>query len=289
MNILMDNRNALPVFPAVICFGFLTGFLIIRSTPSAKTENTDKGLFIKWYNNQLTISGDDVPGRQMHILYLEAFCKTGSTNRPWDATTIPHKTALVSASGNGKHITLRTIVQPDIEVLHDIRAGNDEVEINLVLTNKGSKAEDIDWFQPCIRVSQFTNREQDDYISRCFIFTKNGLTTLDKTHRTHHGYYKGGQTYVPPGINLKDVNPRPISPDQPVNGLIGCFSDDDKYIMATAWDHYQELFQGIFVCIHSDPRVGGLRPGEIKKLKGKIYIIKNDPGALLRRYKQDFE
>lgn len=289
MHISMYNRKGLLTCLVIICLGLFTGFRFNSTISSDTPENTDKGLFIKWSNNQLTIAGDDMPGKQMHILYLEAFCKTGSTNRAWDSTTIPHKTALVSADDNGKHITLRTIVQPDIEVLHDIRAGSDEVEINLVLTNKGSNAEDIDWLQPCIRVDQFTNREQDDYISRSFIFTKNGLTTLDKTNRTHNGYYKGGQTYVPPGINLKDVNPRPISGDKPVNGLIGCFSDDNTYLMATAWDHYQELFQGIFVCIHSDPRVGGLQPGEVKKLRGKIYIMKNNPQALLRRYNEDFK
>jgi hypothetical protein len=58
--------------------------------------------------------------------------------------------------------------------------------------------------------------------------------------------------------------------------------------MATAWDHYQELFQGIFVCIHSDPRIGGLKAGEVKKLKGKLYFMNNDPKELLKRYKQDF-
>lgn len=272
-----------------LCIFTGMGFVKPPGNLPEKRSNHSNGLQLQWKDNILTISGEKLPGKTIDILYIEAFCKTGSTNRIWDSTTIPHKTALVSADDNGKHITLRTIVQPGIEVFHDIRAGSDEVEINLVLTNKGSNAEDIDWFQPCIRVNNFTNREQDDYISRCFIFTKDGLTTLDKTHRTHNGYYKGGQTYVPPGINLKNVNPRPISPDQPVNGLIGCFSDDDKYIMATAWDRYQELFQGIFVCIHSDPRVGGLQPGEIKKLRGKLYIIKNSPQALLRRYKQDFE
>src|SRR6185295_12446572 len=101
--------------------------------------------------------------------------------------------------------------------------------------------------------------------------------------------YKGGQTYVPAGIDLNDVNPRPISNDQPANGLIGCYSDDNNYIMATAWDHYQELFQGIFVCLHSDPRIGGLKPGETKKLRGKLYVLKNDPQELLARYRKDFD
>ena len=228
-----------------------------------------------------------MPGGKMDILYLEAFCKTGSTKRIWEQTTIPHKTQLVSA--DEKFIKLRTVVEPAVEVLHEIRAGDDEVDFQLELKNNQKEAVDIDWFQPCIRVDRFTDRNQEGYLSRCFIYTDRGLTTLDKTNRTEEALYRGGQVYVPAGINLNDVNPRPISNDQPANGLIGCFSADNKYIMATAWDHYQELFQGIFVCIHSDPRIGGLKPGETKKLHGKLYIMKNDPQELVSRYQRDFD
>jgi len=267
---------------------FSLGLSTLPDKPSEGMDKKIDRLHIQWKNNILTISGKNLPGEKMSILYLEAFCKTNSTNRAWEETTIPHKTQLLSAETNDNHIELRTIVQPDIEVLHDIRAGKDEVEFNLTFHNKGDKDADVDWFQPCIRVDRFTNRNQDDYISRCFIFSSTGLTTLDKTRRTEEGLYRGGQTYIPPGINLADVNPRPISVDQPANGLIGCFSDDDKYIMATAWDHYQELFQGVFVCIHSDPRVGGLKAGEVKKRRGKIYFVKNEPEKLLQRYQRDF-
>jgi hypothetical protein len=44
----------------------------------------------------------------------------------------------------------------------------------------------------------------------------------------------------------------------------------------------------VIVCIHNDPRVGGLKPGETKKLHGKVYVMKNDPKALLARYTRDF-
>ena len=287
MKIIKHNPGIIEKLIFVICLTCLLGFARFSKNSPGETGNKSD-LHIQWKNNILTISGDDLPGKKMNILYLEAFCKTGSTNRKWDETTIPHKTELISIEDNDKHIKLRTIVQPDIEVIHDIRARKDEVEFNLVLHNRGNKAIDIEWFQPCISVDQFTNRKQEDYLPRCFIFTDSGLTTLDKTRRTEEALYKGGQVYVPPGINLKDVNPRPISPDRPANGLIGCFSDDNKYIMATAWDNYQELFQGIFVCIHSDPRIGGLKAGEVKKLRGKLYIVKNDPEKLLQRYQQDF-
>ena len=85
------------------------------------------------------------------------------------------------------------------------------------------------------------------------------------------------------------MNPRPISVIQPVNGLIGCFSTDEKSLLAVAWSDTQELFQGVIICLHNDPRIGGLLPGETKRLKGKIYILANDPAKLLQRYEADFK
>jgi hypothetical protein len=85
-----------------------------------------------------------------------------------------------------------------------------------------------------------------------------------------------------------DVNPRPLSEVVPSNGLIGCFSSDERMIFATAFEPYQELFQGVAVCLHADFRLGGLRPGETKNVRGKIYIVPNNVPALLKRYEADF-
>ena len=255
---------------------------------SAVAAGPTDGLTIAWTNNMLAISGSNIPGGKVEILYLEAFCRSGSTHRDWRETTIPHKTELVSANKNGKRLQLRTTVAPNVEVLHDIRAGKDEVDLRLTLKNLSDQFVDVQWFQPCMRVDRFAGRNQSNYIDKSFIFTERGLTTLDKTRRTEEAIYRGGQVYVPKGINLEDVNPRPISLDQPINGLIGCFSRDNKYLLAMAWDKTQELFQGVIVCLHNDPRVGGLKPGETKKLRGRVYFIRNDPEALLNRYHRDF-
>ena len=74
----------------------------------------------------------------------------------------------------------------------------------------------------------------------------------------------------------------------PANALIGAFSADSKKIVAMAWDNTQELFQGVIVCIHNDFRIGGLKPGQTKKLLGKVYVVDNDPKKLLERYQKDF-
>ena len=84
------------------------------------------------------------------------------------------------------------------------------------------------------------------------------------------------------------MNPRPLNPLVPDNGLIGCFSADEQLIWATAWEPYQELFQGIARCLHADFRLGGLEPGETKNIRGKVYIVPANVDALLKRYAADF-
>jgi len=254
----------------------------------ALAANAADGLRLTWTNNLLNISGPGIPGGSVEVWYLEAFCRSGSTHRDWKQTVIPHKTELVKVEKDGRRIRLLTRVDPNIEVTHDIRAKGDEVDFQLAVANRGSDYSDVQWFQPCMRVDRFTGLRQSNYIERSFIFTKDGLTMLDKTRRTEKALYLGGQVYVPPHIKLNDVNPRPISLDAPVNSLIGCFSADGEWVLGTAWDQTQELFQGVIVCLHNDPRIGGLQPGERKKLRGKVYVLKDDASALLKRYQSDF-
>jgi hypothetical protein len=247
------------------------------------------GLRISWTNNLLTLSAPELPGKTMDIWYLEAFCRKGSTHQDWNKTTIPHKTTLLEADADGKRLKLLTTVKDGVEMTHVLRAGADEVDIAYEMVNRGKEESQIDWFQPaCIRVERFTGCKQSNYTAKSFIFTERGLTRLDDTRRTEEAIYRGGQVYVPKGINLDDVNPRPLCKDAPTNGLIGCFSADDKYILATAFDSTHELFEGVYVCLHSDPHVGGLKPGETRKIHGKIYFVKNDVPALLKRYEADF-
>lgn len=246
-------------------------------------------LRLSWTNNLLKVTSPTLPGGSLDIWYLEAFCRGNSTRQDWSKTTVPHKTVLLEASPDHQLLKFRTTVLTNVEVLHTLRSSVDEIDITYEFANGGADASPIEWFQPaCIRVSNFTGRNQTNYTSRSFIFTERGLTTLDQTHRTEDALYKGGQVYVPREINRADVNPRPLANDYPTKGLIGCFSADDKYILATAFDKTHELFEGVYVCLHSDPHIGGLAAHETKKIHGKIYILPNNVDALLSRYAADF-
>jgi hypothetical protein len=100
--------------------------------------------------------------------------------------------------------------------------------------------------------------------------------------------YTPGQVWAGPGVDRDDVNPRPLSDAHPSNGLIGCYSADEKMILAICFEPYQELFQGVAACLHSDFRLGGVAPGETKRVRGKIYILPADTELLLKRYRTDF-
>lgn len=245
-------------------------------------------LEISWTNNLLSVTGPALPGGRLDIWYLEAFCRSSAHDRDWRQTVLPHKTTLVTNEAR-RVLRFHTIVQPDIEVNHVVTAGVDELDIRFTMTNRGREDVDVQWFQPaCIRVERFTGAAQSNYTAKSFIFTGRGLTRLDDTRRTEDALYRGGQVYIMPGVNPRDANPRPISLDRPANGLIGCFSADGRWLLATASDQTHELFEGVYVCLHSDPRIGGLKAGETKRLRAKIYVLPNDVPALVKRYEKDF-
>jgi hypothetical protein len=120
------------------------------------------------------------------------------------------------------------------------------------------------------------------------VFVDGELESIPTRDWAMQARYIPGQVWCPSDVPRTDVNPRPLSKLVPSNGLIGCFSADEKLIFATAWEPYQELFQGVGRCLHSDFRLGGLQPGETKSIRGKIYVVPNDVPALLKRYQKDF-
>jgi hypothetical protein len=201
-------------------------------------------LHVSWKDNYLTVRGDDLPGEEMSIHYLEAYCRAGSTDRDWNETVVPHTTELISADDEGRVVKLRCTVADGVTVDHVITAGEDEVDFRLTAHNPTDQRSEVHWAQPCIHVDRFTGRKQDDYLANCFVFVDGELTRFPFEPWATKARYTPGQVWCPRGVPRTDVNPRPLSEVVPSNGLIGCYSADGKKIMATAFEPYQELFQG---------------------------------------------
>lgn len=244
-------------------------------------------------DNWLVIRAAHIPGGEIRVNYLEAYCRAGSTDADWvKHTVVPHRSEVVSA--DAKTVRLRDTLADGVTVEHTINAHDDEIDFALIAHNPADQRSEAHWAQPCVRLSAFTGFEEKsagnatDYLPKCFIFLDGKLTRMPTPQWATQARYTPGQTWCPAHVPRTDVNPRPLSALVPSNGLIGCFSDDEKLIFAMAWEPYQELFQGVVRCLHSDFRLGGLMPGERKQIRGKIYVVPADPAALVRRYERDF-
>lgn len=244
---------------------------------------------LSWTNNLLTFHDDRLPSGRLEVFYLEAFLRPGAHDRDWGGTTVRHRTRLLSVSPDGRELRFQTDVEPAVEVLHTVRIVDDGLSMDFSLTNRGSGSSPIQWFQPaCIRVAAFTGKNQTNFTSRSFVFTAGGQTPLDQLHRTTNALYLGGQVFLPPWTLAADANPRPLASDRLANGLIGCTSADNHWILAIASDRTHELFEGVYVCLHSDPLIGGLKSGESRQIRQRVYLVTNDVPALLQRYRRDF-
>lgn len=243
-------------------------------------------LALDWRDNFLTVRSPDIAGGEVRIHYLEAFCRPGSTDADWRMhTVIPHRTVREESSDG---IRLRSQLEDGVVVRHHITAGAHEVTFTLVAENPTDKPSQAHWAQPCVRVDKFTGGTKDTYVPKCFVFLQGRLARLPTEPWATEARYVPGQVYCPLHVDRNDVNPRPLSSLVPSNGLVGCYSADETQILATAWEPYQELFQGVAACVHSDFRIGGLEPGQSKTIRGKLYIVPADVAALVARYERDF-
>lgn len=275
------------------CIYALTVAISFAVTGSLTAE--DKGLTIRWKDRYLEVRGDSIPGGPVRTHYLEAYCRPGSTDQDWSKTVIRHTSHLVSASEDGKRIELEDKLDDGVIVKHVIEAGMDEVTFLVTASNPTDRESAAHWAQPCMRVDTFTGTTNKDaravypeYIKKCFLMLDGKLTRLPTKPWALQARYVPGQVYAAPGVNREDVNPRPLSQLVPSSALCGCFSADETQILAVAWEPYQEIFQGVIACMHNDFRIGGLKPGETKKIKGKLYVVANDVDSLLKRFRKDF-
>jgi hypothetical protein len=272
-----------PTLLLVLLFGLLV--------PGSNGRADSPATHLTWTNNLLVVRDARLPGGSLEVFYLEAFCLPGGHQRNWGQTRIPHQTTLLNATTDGSELRFRSTIGPDTEVLHEVRTGRHGtlVEMDFLITHRGTQPWPIQWFQPaCIRVDRFTGASQSNYTARSFVFTRSGRTPLDALRRTTNALYPGGQVFLPDWIEERDANPRPVALDRITNGIIGAVTADGSSLLAIASDRTFELFEGVYVCLHSDPWIGGLQPGESRRIRQKIYLLPNDTQQLLRRYAEDF-
>ncbi len=278
-----------------MCVRLLFAVAMLVSCGLVVRGEQNDGLTVHWEKRFLEVRGAKIPGGPIRTHYLEAYCRPGSTDRQWQQTVIKHDSRLVTASPDGKRLELEDRLEDGVVVRHVIEAGQDEVTFLVTATNPTGQESLAHWAQPCMRIDRFTGTDREDarevyppYIRKCFLMIDGKLTRLPTKPWALQARYVPGQVYAPSGVDRNDVNPRPLSELVPSSGLTGCFSADEKMILAVAWEPYQEIFQGVITCMHNDFRIGGLKPGETKQIRGKLYLVPAEIDALISRFEKDF-
>ena len=141
-----------------------------------------------------------------------------------------------------------------------------------------------------------------DFIKRCFIFTEKGRVFLDKTERRNlprrvaddfRNNPPWVQSYVDTWKEIPEVSPTAwtdnYSPDKYVTPVIGAVSRDGKYLAALANDSATYMEQAWHDCMHNNPLwLPAVAPPSERRWRLKLYVMENDPDALLKRAHKDF-
>jgi hypothetical protein len=82
----------------------------------------------------------------------------------------------------------------------------------------------------------------------------------------------------------------PLNDDNAVGGLIVRESTDGKWACGIAWEDFlSSQGHNPWECMHLSIRIGDLKPGESKTIRGRIYLLRGDKSDVLKRYYEDFK
>jgi hypothetical protein len=140
-----------------------------------------------------------------------------------------------------------------------------------------------------------------EFVKRCFIFTEKGVVFLDKTNRRPIPVRPANDPYNnPPWVqayvglwqDVPKTNPKSwadCSSDRYAATVIGAVSRDRKHLAALANDSATSMCQAWHDCMHNNPLwlPANAPPGK-RMWRLKIYVMENDPDALMARVLKDF-
>lgn len=140
-----------------------------------------------------------------------------------------------------------------------------------------------------------------EFVKRCFVFTERGRTFLDHTTRRKIPIEPAGSPRNnPPWIQVYGAVGAPVpeetatsgsgvSPDRYTIPVIGVVSRDGRHLAALASDSATSMSQVWVDCLHNNPPwQPAAAPHAERTWRVKIYVLENDPEALLARVARDF-
>lgn len=140
-----------------------------------------------------------------------------------------------------------------------------------------------------------------EFVRRCFLYTETGRSFLLDLNRrkippqpSDHKYNNPPwvQSYVGIWQSIPEVSATSwadYSQDRYITTIIGSVSRDGNYLTAIGNDSSTTMCQAWHDCMHNNPQwLPRNAPVEEQRWRLKIYAMKNDSDALLKRFGKDF-
>ena len=154
------------------------------------------------------------------------------------------------------------------------------------------------------RAEGFESRPEPypEFVRRCFLFTESGRTFLLDTHRrpSLHRFDADDPKNDPPWVQMymgvwmrvpgvQGKGWAEYSTDRYTLPVIGTVSRDGKHLVAIANGSADSLCNAWHDCLHNNPKwqPADAPPGQ-QRWRMKVYVMPNDPEALLARVAKDF-
>lgn len=182
-----------------------------------------------------------------------------------------------------------------------IRAVPDGAELTLRVTNMTTAVwPDVAGIIPCwnpgmvagtnpsMPVSQDQNFA-DPWRQKSYFVSSDGLSPLASRALHFHSAYRGAAERLAEGGRFSFSNKWPTSGVDAAAGVLIRESEDGKWVTGVAWEDVLAV-QGHnpWNCLHVCVRLGALKPGESRTVRGRLYLFEGNREDCLMHYRRDF-
>src|SRR5262249_45444776 len=122
---------------------------------------------------------------------------------------------------------------------------------------------------------------------RTYLFDGERLRPLAKAGGPRIVLHKvvGADGFIPPGHRAL-----PVAPGEAKTPIVIIEGTDGKHSVGLGFEHADSIYGDAKgnKCFHADPYFGSLKPGEQRKMRGRLYLMNGNAQAVLQRFKHDF-
>ncbi len=181
----------------------------------------------------------------------------------------------------------RAVIGPD-----DLKLTVDESgEMSLRAVNRSGH----DWPElaaviPCFNPGPEETRNRQFANTKTYFYGANGLRRLDKREIHFAKAMRPLLDRISPTSQFVWAHKWPTAKPDAEAGLIIRESADGDWATAIAWEDFLSVqAHNPWQCMHQSVRVGPLKQGAEKTIKGKVYLFRGTKEEALRRVQADFE